>query len=86
MKSELERFGLEKLRILTAILQLTGAIGLIVGLFINVILPISSGGLAILMLFGVAVRLKIRDSILVSLPALFYMILNSFIFYKSIHF
>lgn len=86
MKSEFKRFGLEKLGILTALLELTGATGLIVGLFINSILLVSSAGLAFLMLCGVAVRLKMRDNILVSLPALFYMILNSFIFYKSIHF
>lgn len=86
MKNEFKRFGLEKLGILTAILELTGATGLIVGLFTNSILMVSSAGLAILMLFGVAVRLKMKDSLLVSLPALFYMILNSFIFYKSMHF
>jgi hypothetical protein len=84
MKNEFRRFGLEKSGILTAILELSGSIGLLVGLIMNPILLISSGGLAILMFLGVVVRLKIGDSIWATLPALFYMLLNSFIFYKSI--
>ncbi len=85
MKNEFRRFGLEKLGLLTAILELTGAFGLIVGLMLNSILLISSGGLAILMFLGVVVRLKIRDSLWATLPALFYMLLNSYIFYKTIY-
>jgi hypothetical protein len=84
MKNEFKRYGLEKLGLLTAVLELCGATGLLVGLIINPILLISSGGLAILMFLGVVVRLKIGDSIWATLPALFYMLLNSFIFYKSI--
>lgn len=84
MKNEFRRFGLEKLGLLIVILELFGAIGLIAGLWLMPILLISSGGLAILMFLGVAVRLKIRDSLLATAPALFYMLLNSFIFYKTI--
>ena len=84
MKNEFRRFGLEKLGLLTAILELTGALGLIVGLMLNSILLISSGGLAILMFLGVVVRLKNRDSFWATSPALFYMLLNSYIFYKTL--
>lgn len=84
MKNEFRRFGLEKLGLLIALLELTGAIGLIVGYSLNAILLISSGGLAILMLMGVVVRLKIRDSLVATSPAFLYMLLNSFIFYKTI--
>ena len=84
MKNEFRRFGLEKLGLLTAILELSGAFGLIVGLMLNSILLISSGGLAILMFLGVVVRLKIGDSLWATSPALFYMLLNSYIFYKTI--
>lgn len=84
MKNEFRRFGLEKLGFLTAILELIGAIGLIVGLILNSILLVSSGGLAILMFLGIAVRLKIRDSLWETSPALIYMLLNSYIFYKTI--
>ena len=85
MKSEFKRFGFEKLGILVAVLEIAGALGLLAGILINTILLISSGGLAILMFFGVLVRLKVKDSLWVSLPALFYMVLNSYIFLASMH-
>jgi hypothetical protein len=37
------------------------------------------------MLSGFIVRVKIKDSIWVSLPALFFMGLNAYIFWKSIN-
>lgn len=79
MKEEFVRFGLEKFGAITAILEILGGLGLIIGLKFNVILVISSGGLALLMFLGVLVRLKMKDSIRVSLPALFYMLLNLYI-------
>ena len=85
MKSEFKRFGLEKVGTLTAILEILGAGGLLVGLKFHPILLISAGGLAILMFLGVAVRIKVKDSLWVSLPALFFMILNACIFFMSLH-
>ncbi len=84
MKSEFKLFGLEKAGTLTAVLELLGAVGLLVGLKIQLILLISAGGLAILMFLGVAVRVKVKDSLWISLPALFFMILNFYIFYMSL--
>lgn len=84
MKNEFRRFGFEKLGLITVILELSGAFGLIVGLILKPILLISSGGLAILMFLGVVVRLKVRDSFWVTSPALLYMLLNTYIFYKTI--
>lgn len=84
MKNEFKRFGLEKLGLLTIILEFLGASGLIFGLLVNTFLIISSFGLAILMLLGLIVRIKLKDSIWVSLPAAFYMGLNTFIFWESI--
>ncbi len=80
MKDEFKRFGLEKFGTLTAILELLGAVGLIIGLKYQIILLIAAGGLSILMLMGLAVRIKVRDSIWLSLPALLYMALNTYIF------
>ena len=84
MKSEFNRFGLEKLGALTAVLELLGAFGLLVGLRFHPLLLVSAGGLAILMLLGVAVRIKMKDSLLISLPATFYMLLNAYIFFRSL--
>jgi len=85
MKSEFKRFGLEKFGLLTVVLEIGGALGLLVGLMINSILIISSGGLALLMFLGFLVRLRIKDSLWVSLPALFFMLLNAYIFAVSMH-
>lgn len=84
MKSEFKRFGLEKAGALTAILEIVGALGLLLGLKIHLILLVSAGGLAVLMLLGVAVRIKVRDTLWVTLPALFFMILNVYIFFMSL--
>jgi hypothetical protein len=84
MKNEFKRFGLERLGLVVIIFELLGAVGLLVGLKINPILLVSSGGLALLMFLGVAVRLKVKDSLLVSLPALFFILLNAFIFAKAL--
>ncbi len=83
MKSEFKRFGLEKAGTLTAVLELLGAFGLLVGLKLHPILLISSAGLALLMFIGVAIRVKVKDSLWISLPALFFLLLNVSIFYLS---
>jgi hypothetical protein len=85
MKKEFKRFGVEKFGLLTIILQFMGATGLIVGLKFNPILTISSLGLTLLMLSGLIVRIKLKDSIWISLPAFFYMGLNTYIFWASIN-
>jgi len=85
MKMEFKRFGLEKFAPIIMASQFIGASGLIIGLRYNLILTISSFGLAFLMLAGFSVRMKLKDSFWVSLPALFYMGLNSYIFFSSIN-
>ena len=85
MQLEFKRFKLEKLMILTGILELLGGAGLLVGFYIDIILLISSGGLGLLMFFAFLVRLKMRDTLLVSLPSFFFMVLNFYIFYSNFH-
>jgi hypothetical protein len=85
MRSEFQRFQLEKWGLWVVILEILGALGLLLGLAFNVLLIISSGGLSLLMLMGVAVRLKIGDSILEILPALFFMLLNTYIFIEALN-
>lgn len=81
MKNEFERFKLEKLALLVIILEIVAALGLLIGLWYEPILLLSSGGLALLMLLGLIVRIKLKDSLWISLPAFFYMGLNFYIFY-----
>lgn len=85
MQNEFKRFGLEKFTKLTGVLELLGGIGTLVGLKQNIILLISSGGLTLLMLMGLGVRIKLRDSFWLSFPAFFFMALNLFIFFYAIN-
>jgi hypothetical protein len=84
IKNEFKRFGLEKFGVLTALLEILGAIGLLVGLVSTPILLISSAGLALLMFLGLIARARVKDSIWVSLPAFLLMILNAYIFYTAL--
>ena len=84
MKNEFKRFNLEKLGLLVIILECFGATGLIVGLKYSQILTVSSLGLSLLMLCGLIVRIKNKDSLGVAIPATFYMLLNAYIFLCSI--
>ncbi|MEO8352545.1 MAG: DoxX family protein, partial [Chthoniobacteraceae bacterium] len=80
MKREFERYGVGSLRGLVGGLQLCGAIGLLVGLSQPWMGRAAAAGLAVLMLLGVGVRIKIKDSLLQTTPALFYMVLNAYLF------
>lgn len=84
MKNEFKRFNLEKLGLITIILEFFGATGLLIGLIYNPILLVASLGLALLMLSGLIVRIKSKDSLLITLPAVFFMLLNGYIFISSI--
>ncbi len=85
MKKEFERFELERYGLMVIVFQLIGASGLIAGLFYKPLLIISSLGLAILMFLGVLVRIRLKDGLLVSIPAFFFMCLNAYVFWISIH-
>lgn len=80
MREEFDRFRLSRYATLTGTLELMGGIGLLVGLKFNIILLLSSGGLALLMLLGFGVRLKMKDRFWLTFPSLFFMIINSYIF------
>ena len=84
MKSEFERFGLERFGPLTAVLELVGGLGLLIGLKYQLILVLSSAGLALLMLLGVSVRIKVKDTFMVTFPAILFMFLNAYIFFVSL--
>ena len=84
MLNDFQRFGLANLRTLTGVLELCGGIGLLVGYKWTLSLRVSSGGLALLMLFAFAIRVKMRDSIAESLPSFLLMLLNAYILARSL--
>lgn len=79
MVREFERYGLPQYRQLTGILQLLGAIGLLAGLWLPLIGAVAAGGLALQMLVGFGVRLKIRDPFLLCIPAFAYLVINTWL-------
>tara|TARA_B110000977_G_C11057045_1_gene484486 strand:+ start:1941 stop:2285 length:345 start_codon:yes stop_codon:yes gene_type:complete len=83
MFQEFKRFGLSNFRKLTGVLQLLGAVGLLLGFFYPILTLVASSGLSLLMLLGFLVRLKIKDGLLVSLPAFTFMFLNLYILFAS---
>lgn len=80
MKAEFQRFQLEHFRILTGLLELLGGAGLLIGFWWPPAQVMASAGLAVLMLLGVGVRIKVRDGWLETLPALLLMLVNAYIF------
>jgi hypothetical protein len=79
MKREFVRYGLARFRVVTGVLQLLGALGLLVGLQVPGIGRSAAAGLALMMLAGVGVRLRIRDTLRQTFPAFFYMVLNAYL-------
>ena len=74
MVTEFKRYGLESYRTLTGLLQLTAAVGLLLGLRFELIGGIAAAGLALQMACGLGVRVRIKDPWLKCLPAMFYML------------
>jgi len=81
MNSEFSRWGYEDYRYLIGSFQLLGGIGLLIGLFFKPLIILSSSCLTIMMIMAVYVRFKIRDPFQMTLPALFYTIINGLITY-----
>ena len=79
MRQEYERYGLPKLKNLMGCLQILGALGLVIGIQIPWLGQLASSCLALLMLCGVGVRIKIKDKALQTLPAFAYMVLNAYL-------
>ena len=81
---EFKRWGLEKRRRDIGTFQLACGIGILIGIWVNYILTVSSVILIIMMLIAVYVRIKIKDNISEILPALAYLILGMIILQHSI--
>jgi uncharacterized membrane protein YphA (DoxX/SURF4 family) len=84
MVSEYERWGYKNQRIILGCCQLLGGLGLLVGLMVPLLLSVTSFLLTCMMLTAVFVRIQIKENFIKMLPAMFYVVLNSIIFYSSI--
>ena len=80
MRLEFVRYGLDHWRRTTGFLQILGGLGLLIGIFISYGLAfVSATGLAVLMTMGFAVRLRIKDTLIQTLPSLCYALLNAYL-------
>lgn len=80
MKSEFKRWGISKFRFIVGCAQLSGGFGLLIGYYFQIMTLISSFGLALLMLLGFILRLIVKDGVIKSIPAFFYLLVNLYIF------
>ena len=79
MKQEFIRYRLAAQRIRVVALQWCAGIGLLAGMIQPWLGQLAAGGLALMMLIAVIVRIQIRDSLLQTIPALFYLALNAYL-------
>ena len=86
MAAEFERYGLERFRRLTGVLEVLGAAGLAAGYFLPGLVVVASGGLTLLMALGVGVRLRSGDSVGQAMQALAMFAVNLFIFVYALRF
>ena len=86
MVAEFKRFGLGRFRRLTGGLEVLGAVGLLMGYVIPALVIVASGGLTLLMVLGIAVRIRVRDTLVEMLPAFVLMLVNLFILIYAVRF
>ena len=79
LQAEFRRYRLEALCRLVGALQCAAAVGLIAGLFLPWIGQAAAGGLALMMLVALGVRVRIKDTVLQMLPAAGYLALNAYL-------
>ena len=79
MKREFARYQLGSQRVLVGGLQLCAAIGLLAGLSQPWMGRAAAAGLAVMMLVAVGVRIKIKDTLPQTTPALLYLVLNAYL-------
>ncbi len=79
MKQEFLRYRLASQRIMVGALQWFAGIGLLAGMSQPWMGQLAAGGLALMMLIAIIVRIKIKDSLLQTIPAVFYLALNTYL-------
>jgi uncharacterized membrane protein YphA (DoxX/SURF4 family) len=80
MVKEFARYHLEHLRLTTGILQITTSLTLLIGISYPYVAAASALFLVIMMIVALGVRYKIKDSVLMMLPAFFYLLINLYTF------
>tara|TARA_Y100000385_G_scaffold265467_1_gene299769 strand:+ start:654 stop:1031 length:378 start_codon:yes stop_codon:yes gene_type:complete len=85
MICEYDRWGYGNFRIIIATFQIFGGLGLLLGIFNLYLLQLVSFLLMTMMLYAILVRIRVKDSIINTLPAIIYALLNLSIFLNTFH-
>ena len=83
LKQEFVRYRLGGERVLVGVLQMGASLGLLLGLEVPWIGRAAAAGLTLMMLLAVGVRIRIKDSLLQTLPALLYLFLNGWLVWAA---
>ena len=81
LRHEYRRYGIPNMRVPVGILQLLGATGVLVGLAVAPLGAAAALGLCLLMVSGVVVRVRLRDTLIRMLPAISLAVLNATLVY-----
>lgn len=81
---EYDRWGYKKFRKLIASLQFIAGFGLLIGFYFSLLLTLVSASLTLMMIAAIFVRIRVKDNIINTLPAILYAVLNFIIFYESL--
>lgn len=79
MKQEFNRYRLGAQRVVVGMLQVVAGLGLLAGMSQPWMGRAAAGGLALMMLVAVLVRIRIKDSLPQTVPALLYLVLNAYL-------
>jgi len=79
MRREFIRYRLGAQRVWVGLLQWGAGISLLAGMWVPWMGQAAAGGLALMMLVAVGVRIQIRDGVWQTMPALFYLMLNAYL-------
>jgi uncharacterized membrane protein YphA (DoxX/SURF4 family) len=76
-RGEFERYGMPRVRVFVGSMQLLGAAGVAIGIFVTPLGAAAAGGLTLMMLLGLAARYKIHDGPRLMVPAGSLAVLNA---------
>jgi len=84
LRDEYRRYGIPEWRVPVGVLQLLGASGVLVGLAVAPIGAAAALGLCLLMVLGVILRVRLRDTLVRMLPAISLAVLNAVLVYAFV--
>ncbi|MEM9652577.1 MAG: DoxX family protein [Actinomycetota bacterium] len=69
LREEFERYRLPQTRVFVGWMQVVGAVGVLAGLQYHTVGGLAAGGLTLMMLLGLLVRFRLRDTVRLMVPA-----------------